>query len=302
MPPSTHTASFARTHAHSSTHSTSARRHRGARHRTSSSSPRLASAANDKSPVVILPGLGNASEDYDELVSLVRARGHVVQVADVKRIDWLRNAAGAVTPEYWRGTLAPRPTVDWYLTRVRDAVQEVRRDDGNVASSGSKVTLLAHSAGGWLARVYLDAFDDAGEDVGALVTLGSPMKPTPKDVPGVIDQTRGILDWVADNCRKCDELSPGISVTCVAGTYKRGSDSITGGAQAFACGLGYKQVCGDANVEGDGITPVDTALMDGAEHIVLEGVYHTPLGSNSSERKWYGSPDIFDAWAARALP
>lgn len=41
-------------------------------------------------------------------------------------------------------------------------------------------------------------FGSAGVD--RFVTLGSPHNPPPKDIPGVIDQTRGILNWVQENC------------------------------------------------------------------------------------------------------
>lgn len=34
-------------------------------------------------------------------------------VAAVSRLDWFRNAAGLVDPAYWRGTLRPRPVLDW---------------------------------------------------------------------------------------------------------------------------------------------------------------------------------------------
>ena len=33
--------------------------------------------------------------------------------AQVARWNWLRNAAGLADLNYWRGTLQPRPTVDW---------------------------------------------------------------------------------------------------------------------------------------------------------------------------------------------
>ena len=46
------------------------------------------------------------------------------------------------------------------------------------ATGGAPVSLLAHSAGGWLARVYLLGFGTAGID--RLVTLGSPHQPPPK--------------------------------------------------------------------------------------------------------------------------
>jgi len=104
-------------------------------------------------------------------------------VAKVARPDWLRNAAGLASPTYWQGTLTPRPTVDWYLTRIEDAIAAAKAD------GASKVTLVAHSAGGWLARVYLHDF--GVDDVRALVSLGSPLNACPKDVPGVVDQTRG---------------------------------------------------------------------------------------------------------------
>ena len=35
--------------------------------------------------------------------------------ARVARWNWLRNAAGLADLNYWRGTLQPRPTVDWYV-------------------------------------------------------------------------------------------------------------------------------------------------------------------------------------------
>ena len=68
---------------------------------------------------------------------------------------------------------------------------------------------------------------------------------------------------------------------------------------AFVAGLGYRQVCGRADAEGDGITPVETALMPGATHIVLEDVYHTPLGADDANgRCWYGSESVLASWAA----
>jgi alpha-beta hydrolase superfamily lysophospholipase len=97
--------------------------------------------------VVILPGLGNNSKDYDRLVGQLQQRGLHVEVAAVRRPDWARNAAGLVYPDYWRGTLTPRPTVDWYLNRVGAAVEAAKR-----ATDGAPLTLLCHSAGGWLGR------------------------------------------------------------------------------------------------------------------------------------------------------
>lgn len=57
---------------------------------------------------------------------------------------------------------------------------------------------VAAQAGGWMGRVYMLDFGTAGID--RFVSLGSPHNPPPKDVPGVVDQTRGILTWVEANC------------------------------------------------------------------------------------------------------
>lgn len=40
------------------------------------------------------------------------------------------------------------------------------------------------------------------------------------------------------------------------------------------------QVCGKADVWGDGIVPVVAAHLDGARNVDLEGAYHSPLGSS----------------------
>ena len=73
--------------------------------------------------VVVLPGLGNCAEDYAPLKLQLEELGLLVEVADVARVDCLRNAAGLTDMNYWRGTLNPRPTVDWYLARVDAATK-----------------------------------------------------------------------------------------------------------------------------------------------------------------------------------
>lgn len=60
-----------------------------------------------------MPGLGNSKNDYIALAELLQQEGFVTEIAAVNRIDWLRNAAGVVDVNYWRGTLNPRPTVNW---------------------------------------------------------------------------------------------------------------------------------------------------------------------------------------------
>ena len=270
------------------------------RRRSSRRNALFASASSsDKPAVVILPGLGNATEDYEEFKEELSSRGFMAtSIARVARPDWLRNAAGIVKPSYWQGTLEPRPTVDWYLERINNAIEEAR----NASNNNGEVVLLAHSAGGWLSRVYLESKDDYANAklVSKVVSLGSPLNAVPLDVPGVVDQTRGILTYVEANC-----LSPkalGIEWICLAGTYKTGVKEFSRERFSdFIVGQGYKQVCGAADASGDGITPVESAQLqlEGVENIVLEGVFHTPVGSNNEDRPWYGTKKILDLWVER---
>ncbi|EIE27676.1 alpha/beta-hydrolase [Coccomyxa subellipsoidea C-169] len=261
---------------------------RGGVLRTPRASANGASAGGSKRAVVLLPGLGNNSQDYKAMGQALEERGLIVHTAAVTRVDWLRNAAGLRQAEYWKGTLQPRPVVDWYLERVADAVSGAQK------STDGPITLLAHSAGGWLARVYLLGYGTDGID--RLVTLGSPHLAPPKD-KGLVDQTRGILNWVTDNCP--DNFHQHIQYVTVAGKLVKGA-KLRGGGGTLAqklVGLGYQQVCGEAEVWGDGITPLPSAHLQGAEQITLEGVYHSPLGAGAGDsRPWYGSPGVIERW------
>ncbi|CAN1271976.1 hypothetical protein LINPERPRIM_LOCUS14369 [Linum perenne] len=156
-----------------------------------------------------MQGLGNNTADYGSLQTTLGEFGVPTVVAKVNRIDWLRNAAGLLDSSYWSGNLKPRPVLDWYLERVDDAVQEAKE-----LAPGGKLSMIGHSAGGWLARVYMEEYGVS--DISLLLTLGTPHLPPPRDVPGVIDQTRGLLYYVEDHCRKA-VVSPELKYVCVAG-------------------------------------------------------------------------------------
>lgn len=277
----------------------------------------VASLSNPPHPAVILPGLGNNSGDYQRLQMSLEEYGVKSVVARVSRLDWFRNAAGLADPNYWKGTLRPRPVLDWYLKRVDEAVTEAKE----IAQDRS-LSLIGHSAGGWLARVYMEEFGKS--DISLLLTLGTPHLPPPKGVSGAIDQTRGLLDYVQEHCAKA-VYTPELKYVCVAGRYIQGarifgnSFDIEEGSQGAAVvnvsestsstvtfrarfvGQGYKQVCGQADVWGDGVVPEVSAHLEGALNISLEGVYHSPVGSDDLLRPWYGSPAVLRKWINHLL-
>ncbi|KAI4356174.1 hypothetical protein L6164_000218 [Bauhinia variegata] len=287
-------------------------------------------ASSNHRPAVILPGLGNNSGDYQKLEQTLNGKyGVSTVVAKVSRIDWLRNAAGLVDPNYWRGTLQPRPVLDWYLKRLHDAVQEAKE-----LAQGKTLSLIGHSAGGWLARVYMEEYGFS--HISLLLTLGTPHLPPPKGVSGVIDQTRGLLYYVEKNCSKAVYI-PELKYVCVAGRYIQGARifgesnpnvqsavpvngsqpvpeaAIVNAAAATSStpntttlrarfiGQGYKQVCGQSDVWGDGVVPEVSAHLEGALNISLDGVYHSPVGSDDELRPWYGSPAVLEKWVEHLL-
>lgn len=288
------------------------------------SSPSTTTTSTAFRPAVILPGLGNNTNDYDKLALILKDYGVPTVTAKVSRIDWLRNAAGLLDSNYWRGTLRPRPVLDWYLERVEEAVNEAKE-----LAQGSALSLIGHSAGGWLARVYLQEFGIS--DVSLLLTLGTPHLAPPKGVSGVVDQTRGLLDYVEKHCAKA-VYTPELRYVCVAGRYIQGArllgprnndddpevvveieqpvgemaavnTSARGSTtlQARFVGQGYKQVCGQADVWGDGVVPEMSAHLEGALNISLDGVYHSPVGSDDETRPWYGSPAVVEQWIHHLL-
>eukprot|EP00879_Flechtneria_rotunda_P017124 GHRR01017933.1.p1 GENE.GHRR01017933.1~~GHRR01017933.1.p1 ORF type:complete len:216 (+),score=33.73 GHRR01017933.1:116-763(+) len=143
--------------------------------------------------VLILPGLANNTTDYISLAANIRSRGLGAKVVQIQRADWSRNAAALTDINWWKGTLKPRPAVNWYLNRVGTALDELKRE-----VDGAPITLLCHSAGGWLGRVFMLDFGVTGID--RYITLGSPHAPPPPGAQGVVDQTRGILQYCQDAC------------------------------------------------------------------------------------------------------
>jgi len=287
-------------------------------------------------PVVILPGLGNNTADYNELVTSLEARGLKAIVAQVSRLDWLRNAAGLLDANYWKGSLQPRPVLDWYLERTKNAIAAAKA----MGQDSQKVSVIGHSAGGWLARVFMTNYGT--DDIDLLLTLGTPHLPPPRGVRGVVDQTRGLLYYVEENCPGAFH-APDVKYVCIAGRFLKGERFLAGeetpvaamgigtvasmdGTAAISAaqegkmetgvgeviqdgsvkpapptlrarivGQGYKQVCGEANVWGDGVVPEISAHLEGAINLTLDGVYHSPVGANE-ERPWYGTTSILDRW------
>jgi pimeloyl-ACP methyl ester carboxylesterase len=180
--------------------------------------------------------------------------------------------------------IVPITPFDWVLGRLRGYGQLVFEvastvDNALLESDSDKAVLVGYSAGGILARVYVGGDPPYGgrrysghRRVSHLITLG-----TPHNVPN-----EGTLAPIAEvNELFPGALHPGIRYLCVAG------DAVDG-ASSGRVRRRYERFGGDGRVGGDGKVPVQSALLPGAESLVLDGVYHGRFFGGAGGR-WYGS-------------
>jgi hypothetical protein len=215
-----------------------------------------------------------------------------------------RGAAGVCIAPVW--------TPDWLLASVRGLGPAVTRAGRGLLRAGERsatsplalgapVLLVGHSAGGMLGRLLTspEAFEGrrlgAAGRIGALVTLGTPHHVA---ADGDIGGRMGRL--AADFA---DRVVPGAAFAPRVGYVTVGSRAIAGAAdgdgRARTALRFYEGLLGARRgpMEGDGLIPVESALLDGAERIVLDDVVHGQFGG----QPWYGSDEVIDDWWPQAL-
>jgi pimeloyl-ACP methyl ester carboxylesterase len=222
-------------------------------------------------PIVIVGGFMSFAMLYDGMRDALEAlTGQPVFIVETHSYDWLPSVS----------------TWGWVylLGKVERAVRQAVRE-----SDTGKVTLIGHSAGGVLARLYLSPQLLWGhayrglDDVDSLITLGSPHVNR-----GGLARGGRMSRWVERHYPgACFE---GVAYISVAGKLMQGKRAGTP-RERFAYGT-YKQIGGKGDDWGDGMIPVKSALLSGACQIVLEGVGHfTGFGG-----PWYGSREVIPLW------
>lgn len=223
-------------------------------------------------PILIFGGFLSFPRLYDDMRhTLVELTGRPVSIVPTLSYDWL----GSMTLY----------GVSRLLHKLDRAVRQALS-----ASSASRLSLVCHSVGGVYARLYLSPKAFAGRAycgvnrVDRLITLGSP------------HHNRGGLTRGGKIARYANRHCPGachsdrVAYTTVAGKSLRGSLLTTRQArQAFNV---YQDLCGDGAVWGDGVVPVQSALLPGAKQLVLPDVSHF----STTRYTWYGSREIVPLW------
>ncbi len=220
-------------------------------------------------PVVIVPGFLLTAERFEEtrtaLVSLGVAEARVVPATVA---DW----AASVLAAGW--------------ARILDKIDRTV-DRALEATGADKAVLVGHSAGGVMARLFLapEPFRgrvyDGKRRVRGLITLGSPHQAERASPMRIRVQRRYPGAFFA----------PEVAYLAVAGKAVRGDRR--GSRRERSAYRSYRMIGGNGAVWGDGTVPVGSALLDGARHLVLDGVHHYRFRDG---RRWYGSADVVAAW------
>ena len=172
--------------------------------------------------------------------------------------------------------------LDWLLGRIRGYGQLVFEiastvDRALLESDSDKVILVGHSAGGVACRVYVGGDPPYGgrrysghRRVSHLITLGSPHVVANRESLAPIAQVNDLFPGALHE-------PAGLKYISVAG-------GAADGATSHRVRKRYERLIEDGRVTGDGVVPVESALLPGSEAIVLEDLYHSHYFG-----RWYGS-------------
>lgn len=222
----------------------------------------------DEQPVVIFGGFLSVPTAYRSMYGqLAEMTGQTVRIVDAWTHDWIRSTTRAG----WARLLG----------KLERAVLEAVRH-----SATGKVTLVGHSAGGVMGRLYLSDRPFLGhiyrgtDYVDRLITLGSPHH----------NRSGGqIRRWV-DEQYPGAYFAPQVQYVCVAGKRVQGRrDGSVGQRLAYRS---YLRLSGAGDSWGDGLVPIESAILPGWHPIILEGVSHFSLSSVA----WYGSAEVIPRW------
>ena len=247
-----------------------------------------------KVPIVILPGFltPSSSPMYAAMATHLStyiqeaSRGTLQAVVRMPYMgygDWFKIVGGG--------------DFSTYLDRAYNVVEELYKE-----CDGEDVRILGHSAGGWVARLllgdvpYQGRVYNAKSMVNTLFTLGTPHLSVEQYPFGRIDEcidvshihaSGDVLQRIkTSSLQYCnyvyprgDAFEPDTKIVCVAGD---------GEITSFMTYQSYKSGCGKGSVRGDGVTPLEIAILPHAsKSIVLQNVSHFEYGEYANIQQWF---------------
>uniref|UniRef100_A0A7S1IG54 GPI inositol-deacylase n=1 Tax=Eutreptiella gymnastica TaxID=73025 RepID=A0A7S1IG54_9EUGL len=232
---------------------------------------------------LILPGFLSGSQDYESFADSLRQRQRFasVSVLPIRSFGWW--------PTLFGGCFS------FYLNALE---KELTNGHGDV-------TLICHSAGGWLARLYLGlsregrvydgrVYAPPSKNVKSVVTLGTPHYSTESYPFGRVDERRKGEDRdlpplaVTSSLQLTNHLYDdpsllGCPITSVFGGSIQGQEGNN-------VGMFYQTGGCAQDSYGDGMTPLEIAVANGSAAVEVECTH------GAGEPGWYGSNEGIDQW------
>ncbi len=229
----------------------------------------VASLADACQPVLILGGFLIGVEAYGPMAQRLESQlGQPVQVVPASRLDWLATVGR------------------WGWARLLDRVDRLAQDLAEHSPTGH-ITVIGHSSGGVMLRLWLSEEPFAERRYGGkrwadrLISLGSPHTAL---------RATALRQWV-DRQLPGAFCAPEVCYGAVAGRLDPASALASSTSRRLAA-RSYAAICGDSAAEGDGLVPLSSALLSGADPLVLDGVAH----GGAFGSRWYGTPEVVDQW------
>jgi hypothetical protein len=240
--------------------------------------------------VLVLGGFLTSPPLYRRFAARLRGRGAAdVVVGNVWTMDWL---------------LVPGRGLGPVLTRSGRALLAASAQSDELAL-GAPVLVIGHSAGGMSARLLTSPQPfarrrlNASGRIGAIVTLGTPHVVSLEDGPRRAGSEAAAF---ANRVMPGPMFAPRTGYLAVAS--RRTTGRVHGTLRERRSWRLYRSLVPDGaaadaagEITGDGLIPLECALLPGAPSIILDDADH----GQSIGMDWYGSDRLIDSWWPTAL-
>lgn len=217
--------------------------------------------------LVIIGGFSTSFGHYRKMASyLAHLSGLPVRIVPIKMGEW----SGVARLSGWRNL----------LQKLDDTIAESIHETGC-----DRITVVAHSLGGIVTRLYMTSPEALrftshnSSPVEYVVTLGTPHK---RGIVKTLTVWKGLSECLAFQKLPVPLLS-------VVGSVDYSS---RGRVLKSIVRMRYQLHGGESGELGDGIIPVESAVYDPAQVIIIPNARHDfRIG-----HPWFGDPEIIDVW------